>query len=811
MSETVFENVVCVESLPVFESGVKKDIIHVVVRDGLKRRVYRDRDFYPYFYRENVSGSESTLWGTRAEKIVCRNKYDLKQRRISSGVFTYEDDVPYITRYMVDSVYDEKIKLSSNPRMFVIDIETDMSVDSVKVPRPITCLTVYDNLLDEYHSWMWRGDLDELKSEQFVDIVKSDGSVIDTVMYHLNSFSNEHDMMEDFLRYYMENYPDIISGWNSTSFDIPYIYNRLKKIGIDSNYLSQFRKSYYHEDSGQVRLYGHSFLDFLEVYKSAYYEEAPPDNTLDTVGQWFLGVSKLQNEGVGWLWRNDVNRLMRYNVQDVWLAVNLDKKLGFYQQSVEFQKAIPFPLNDINSESRIIDAALLYMWHKKLVLPSKRFNEKGSLMGAYIHPPVKGFYENVAILDLSSLYPSIFATFNISPEILSSKGSVVIHGFVDELRRNYIDLGLSEDPRLLSINEKSGVMSETVKFFLSKRFELKNERLKLDESDFRYDGLKRRETIFKIVGNSVYGVLSFTSFRMYNIILANVVTYIGRRVLKWSIDVVEKQGFHVIYGDTDSLFVNLGHMSEDEAIRISKDLTKKINESYRDFVKSFGLNLKHSIKGVDWRLSQDENYHLFHIDLEKIFDVFIMTDRKKKYVGHVFYKDGERVSKIYTKGFDSKKRDTPLPIREILKELYQMILYKSSREEISKFLKESLDNLFENNSLYDLGSARTLSTELSGYLRLPQHAKAAIYSNRYLGTHFERGDKPHVVFVSKVRKGLPFTDVIALDLNTDTSGFVIDKEKYLERWFLKKINLLLDIAGYGEDVFQRNLDEWVVS
>lgn len=336
-------------------------------------------------------------------------------------------------QYLLEKYKDdfEKQSFSQFPlRTLFIDIEA-VGNDGFPEPEdakyPINAITVYDTLTEKYHTWAF----DEINQ----DLSRlSDRSII-------HFFKKEDLMILDFLQWFEHNCPDIISGWNVEGFDIPYIVNRIKKffkgkevmlspVGVIKKRTRNQRG--HPEPIETYNIAGVTILDYFFLYKYKFGKASAQSFKLGDIGMDVLGESKLEYDGSLFDFKNkDFTTFIEYNIKDVDLVVKLDKRLKFINQTRNLCNMGLCEYEDVfGSSSYITGALVLEANNDNVILPSQaplNTMKEGSFTGAYVFPPQVGICSaGVATFDISSLYPNMIISCNISPE---TKVGMIIEDF----------------------------------------------------------------------------------------------------------------------------------------------------------------------------------------------------------------------------------------------------------------------------------------------------------------------------------------------------------------------------------------------
>lgn len=566
---------------------------------------YRTFPYTRYAYEPAQNGEYLSIYGDRLTKIYKFSKDD---------PHLFESDVPETTRVLVDLYTDSDLP-SEGHRIMTYDIEVEMDSglpDPLKGDNGITAISMHDSVSDHY--WVLimdvKGTLNRRESGNTTVI----------------PFSDERDLLKSYLNIYEEINPTIVTGWNIDYFDTPYIYNRIKNV-LGESYskrLSPIGECFYSPYRNRFFIGGVSYLDYLALYKNFTYNEL--DNyRLDTISQSELGRGKIEYSGnLDDLFRDDIEKFIHYNLVDVELVVGLDAKLQFIDLARAICHAGHVPYEDFVYSSKYLEGALLtYLKKKNLVAPNKpadrrermeamRENNEEKFIGAYVKDPIVGKYKWIYDLDLTSLYPSIIMTLNISPETIIGKVSDWDAEVFFRNERDWYELDgerISKEnlKRLLDetncsiasngvlyTRDKVGCIPDILDHWFNQRVEFRKlEKQYGHEGDKeKYAFYKKRQLVQKILLNSLYGCLGLPAWRFYDRDNAEAVTLTGQIVIKRTADIVnlkynkELGGIPILLDMEDDTVVELYSNS---LVTIKRDgvqlniLAKELKES-DDFI-----------------------------------------------------------------------------------------------------------------------------------------------------------------------------------------------------------------------------------
>ncbi len=315
----------------------------------------------------------------------------------------------------------------------------------------------------------------------------------DSYSIEYKTFKTEKLMLRDFIDYMEKQKPDIISGWNSNGFDLPYIYARIEKVLSKKFFdrISPFGQSYtreYINDFGEkalsVTIRGIESLDYLELYKK--FELSPRENyKLETISSIETGAGKLHYDGS---FRNfylsDFSKFTAYNIIDVIRVLEIDQKVGFINLALQIAYKSKCNYTDVYPVTKIWDNIIAnYCRSFNIQLPMDFKHEKEQYEGAYVKPTIPGKYEFLATFDVGSLYPSIIMQQNISTEtLLEEKVDLTAFDVTNrtekfehaKARAKELNATLCADGSMFSRNSV-GILPEVVEIYMKDRKTAKDE------------------------------------------------------------------------------------------------------------------------------------------------------------------------------------------------------------------------------------------------------------------------------------------------------------------------------------------------
>jgi len=746
-----------------------KDILIRGRKPNGKRYEKRIRNFRPYFYVPDENGRYMSLFGDRLKKIVLNHPAEVKTER-ERYEKTFEADVTYINRYLIDNHKE----IPKEPiRICFFDIEVDDSNGFPKASEAnekIIALACYDNFTNYYYCFAL---YEKSGVEKTIIKAPDNETKLTTKIYF---FEDEKELLEKFIKFIKVKDFDLIFAWNGDDFDYPYLFNRLKKLGLKPESLSPLNSL---NSDGKPR--GRVWLDEMWAYRKLSQTELP-SMALDYIANLELGVGKIDKKKVSEL---SIDELIRYNVGDVWLIKEIEKKKGIVEYFDAVRRISFCYWYDVFKNSRVLDFYFLKKAKEfGVVLPTAKKHGKEKIEGARVIEPKPGIHENVAVGDVRSLYPTAILTCNLSPETLDESGEIKVN-----------NVQFKKEPR--------GFIPKVVKdlWDLRQAWKKKRDEFDVDSPDYKkWDNL---QTVLKFLLNSVYGVLLYSNFRLYNKSVGESVTYFGRRANLWMEKKVKELGYEVIAGDTDSIFFKLKKKSLEEQIIEAKEVIDYVNGSLDEFCeREFG----------------DATYNIMYIEFEKIYKrlFFARGDGdeaiKKRYSGLIVYKDGKILSepKLEIKGFEAKRSDTPDLIKDLQKEIFKMVLHGEPKEKILRKLRK-VRNMIVNGKISpeEIAIPKGMSKPIWEYKKsLPAHIAGAIYYNKHFGGNIKQ-EKVKYIYVKESPPGLPKTHVISF-VDKCPDGFVFDWAKMAKLLIDDKFATLFKSLGWDIGEIQNfNLEKFL--
>jgi len=575
-------------------------------------------------------------------------------------------------------------------------------------------------------------------------------------------FECEEDMLTDFLKWwnFPENTPDIISGWNSEGFDIPYLINRIVRVlgSKAANALSPWGSisertttSSWGNDIVRYNIAGVQQLDYMELFKkfTVLSMGAQESYKLDFIAEAVLGTKKLDYSHIGDgslrdLYEKDFNVFMSYNIIDVELLVRMDEKLAL--MDLVFEMAYTGGVNFVDTLGTvgIWDSLICrYLHSKNIAVPPETSHESQAYGGGYVKEVVPGKYNWVMSFDLASLYPNIIIQHNTSTETLVNEACI------DELQMDYLldqripkMLKDEKDPEheILPISteysmtangaafrrDKQGFLPAILEGLYARRKEIKNEMLECmrEQSDLkkanindprvavlekRIAMLNTKQLATKTLLNSSYGALANKYFRYFDVNIAAGITATGRLIIQtaekaantYFQSIFQDEKDRVIAVDTDSNYYDMS------------DFVKRFNPTEPvEFLDSIGKDkvepvLAHAFDKLGKLMNVYKPRMLMEREVIADNGIFLA---KKRYMLNVIDNEGVRFSepKIKMMGIEAIKSSTPKVCREEMKTLIRTLL--TGTEEDAQEMVEQFRTQFYQLDPEDVGIPRGVTS-----------------------------------------------------------------------------------------------------
>ena len=653
---------------------------------------------------------------------------------------------------------------------------------------------------------------------------------------------DEVHLLRSFLAYWRKNLPEVITGWNSQMYDIPYLAGRINRVlgeksmkdlspwGLvsqDEVYISG-RKNITYDIGGVTQ------LDYLDLYKRFTYTNQE-SYRLDYIANYELGEKKLDHDEYDTFrefYTKDWDKFVRYNIIDVQLVDKLEDKLKLIELAITMAFDAKVNFIDIHYQVRMWDT-IIYNYLKKqniVIPPKKRTSKSQKYAGAYVKEPKPGKYDWVVSFDLNSLYPHLIMQYNISPETLKDDRHPT--ATVDRILKEEIDFQLHKDSAVCANGamyrtDIRGFLPEIMEKIYTERTVYKKKMLaaKQKYEDTKDPKLVKDIATFnniqmarKIQLNSAYGAIGNEYFRYYKLENAEAITLSGQVSIRWIEDRMNnylnkilktKDEDYVIAVDTDSIYLHLGPLVEviyKEREKTTEGVVGFLNKicemEFEKYISSSYEALANYVNAYEQKMFMKR---------ENIADRGIWT-AKKRYILNVWDSEGVRYAepKLKMMGIEAVKSSTPAPCRTMIKDVLKLIMTKTE-DDVIDFIDDCRTK-FRSLPPEEISFPRTVSN-VKKYKSVnaiyekgtPIHARGALLFNHYVKKNkltqkyslINNGEKIKFCYLKRPNpiqeNVISFIQQFPEELNLDK---YIDYDLQFEKSFLEPLKIILDSIGW---------------
>jgi DNA polymerase elongation subunit (family B) len=724
-----------------------------------------------------------------------------------------------------------------------IDIETSAEHGFPDVQNPIeeVLLITVKNLITRQIITFGCGDFDD-KCEE-VESLRAQGNKFLYV-----KCDNERDLLETFVRFYSENYPDIITGWNCDLFDIAYLISRVERLFCSEDDTTMKKKF---SPWGLVRrknvtimgrehvsydITGVAIIDYIDLYKKFTYVRRE-SYKLDYIGEVELGLKKMENpyESFREFYVKDWQKFVEYNIRDVEIVDALEHKMKLIELILTMAYDAKCNFNDVFSQVRTWDCIIYnHLHNQNIQIPQKKESRGRQIEGAFVQEPKPGQYDWVVSFDATSLYPSIIMQYNQSPEtfVEGHVKDTTVNGLL-EGKYNLDDLQTNDYTMTANgycyTREKQGKFPEIVqKFFddrqrykklmiaAEKEYEItKDSRLKNDISKYNNFQMAR-----KIQLNSLFGAWGNEYFRYYDSRIAEGITMTGQYIIRkvgTALDVylnkvVGTNGHNYsFYSDTDSCYISLDPLVRKYYSNLPRD--KLIDVLDKICEEKITETINKSCDGLADYTNAFQKKIIFKREAIAERGLWVA---KKRYALNVYDNEGVRYKdpKLKVMGLEIVRSSTPAPVRESLKEAVRLAL-TTDEKTLQGFIEHTriLFNKFEPEQIAFPRGVNGLMKYTSGadiYAKgTPMHVRGALMYNHLLRKNkldkkyelIQEGEKIKFLYLKEpnhIRENcIAFIGKIPKELDLDR---YIDYNTMFEKSFLEPIKQIIEGLGWKTEV-----------
>ena len=627
-----------------------------------------------------------------------RQLMDVEKRLRAAGVDVYEADVRPPERYMMERFITAPVWFGGTPDVSgaLCDAQMKPSAD-YRPPLKLVSLDIETTAQGDLYSIALEGC-----GERQVYMLGPPNKT-DAVDFKLDYCDTRAQLLERLNQWLATFDPDAIIGWNVVQFDLRVLHEHAQRLKVPLMLGRGDEPMAWREHGSRNHYFasaaGRLIIDGIEALRSATWSFE--SFSLENVAQTLLGEGKdistpyQRMDEINRMFAEDKPALARYNLKDCELVTRIFEKTELLKFLLERASVTGLPADRNGGSVAAFTHLYMPLMHRQgFVAPNLGDKPPQASPGGFVMDSRPGLYESVLVLDYKSLYPSIIRSFLIDPV-----------GLIEGLKH-------PDD-------------SESVEGFRGARFSRTRHclpsivaRVSEGREVAKREHNAPLSQALKIIMNAFYGVLGSSGCRFFDTRLASSITMRGHQIMRQTRELVEAQGYEVIYGDTDSTFVWLGKAhSQEAASRIGEALVQHVNAWWREHL--------HSAFGLQSALELQYETHFTRFLMPTIRGA--EEGSKKRYAGLVTRADGSE-DMVY-KGLETVRSDWSPLARQFQQELYQRIFHRQPHQDyIRDYVRRTLSGEFDELLIY----RKRLRRRLDDYERnVPPHVRAARLADDY--------------------------------------------------------------------------------
>lgn len=800
--------------------------------DAQGKEVFEKNQYSPTLFVEHTKDyGYYSIYGDKLKPIqflTMNEASDFAKQHRDSNLTVYGNPNFY-NQYIIEN-FSNSVDLWKKEciRIFNIDIEVTSNEGFPtpdKAAYPITAICVHDSKTDKFVTFgqgSWRRE----------DSVLKDENLLNKVVYV--ECRSELELVQKFVDFWQKFSPNVITGWNINTFDLPYIFNRMTNLGLKPQKLSPWNRASIRTfptaggEALECDFVGVEIIDYIDLYRKNKIQES---YRLDHIAYTELGENKLdysEVSGLHTLFYTNFQKFIDYNIQDVNLVSRLDKKLGLLSAQIMVAYTACVNFGDVSGTVRTWDAMIYKEMFPQNQIPHYNINaatESGGIPGGHVKDPQVGKHGWCLSFDVNSLYPHLIMQFNISPETLnkefklwpieSSENRVMKLLRGDELGKVPEGHSIAASGFAFS-NEKEGIIPKIMRRLYQERKDVKKQMIEYKKQGKDASLLDLKQYVLKILLNSGYGAFINKYYRWYDRRLGESITLSGQYIIQVAEQELNKfmnnllktgNKDYVIAIDTDSNYLNVQPLVD----KFFKDKSKeeivgildKITEEQIQKVIDRGFE-----KAAKYLTAKEQ---AMVMKREAIASSAFWT-AKKRYSMCVWDLEGVRFDKdpkIKIQGLEAIRSSTPSSCRQPLLDVIKITLMKDERavqDFIAEFKEKYMTFPYE-----DIAFPRTMNnmtkndTGVGFRSGTPPHTRGAIMFNRLLKQRgldkdweaINEGEKGKFMYLRQPNN--LGTDVISfsttLPPELDCSKF-IDRELMFQKTVIEPMELILTPIGW---------------